>query len=124
MKIFGELKQVIIHVKDMQLMVEFYRDILQFSISYPLTDDFTDQNWVSFNSGNCSLCLHSGLDSNKTYNSNIRLTFEVEDINIASNYLIENKIEVSEIRSPAPNKLVCDFKDIENNNISIEYFGN
>ena len=57
----GPLHELILYVADMQAQVGFYRDTLGLEVSYPAgLDDYSDQYWVVFNTGQCSLALHAG----------------------------------------------------------------
>jgi len=107
---------------DMGGQVEFYTKILGLKIGYPLKDDYSRESWVQFNTGECSLCLHSG-GNGKIGQDAPRFTFEVQDINKAKVDLEKNGVKVSEIREAAPGKYVFNFKDPEGNDIAVEYFG-
>ena len=57
----GTLIEVILFVQDMNRQVAFYRDVMGLSVSYPAgLLDYSDQHWVTLNTGSCTLCLHSG----------------------------------------------------------------
>ena len=57
----GPMIEVIVYVEDMDAQVRFYRDILGLSISYPKgLIDYSNQMWVTFETGACELALHGG----------------------------------------------------------------
>ncbi len=118
MKTYG-LIEVILYVKDMNKMVQFYRDVLDLPLTNPVVSDHADENWVTFESGNCLLALHSGGKGNISADA-AKIVFRVQDIKSARFQLLESGIAASEIRSPAPGISVCDAKDPEGNPFSIE----
>jgi catechol 2,3-dioxygenase-like lactoylglutathione lyase family enzyme len=118
MKTLG-LIEVILYVKDMNKMVQFYRDALDLPLSNPEIRDHTNEDWVTYESGNCRLALHSGGNGNIGKDSP-KIVFRVQDINSARFQLLELGVAASEIRSPAPGTFVCDSKDPEGNPFSIE----
>jgi membrane protease YdiL (CAAX protease family) len=104
----------------MNLMVSFYRDILELDVKEPEgVKDFRDFYWVVFNTGSCSLVLHAG--SKQRFGEDApRIVFRVTDIHTARSTLIERGVELGEVRSPARDVLVCDGKDPEGNAFSLE----
>jgi catechol 2,3-dioxygenase-like lactoylglutathione lyase family enzyme len=118
MKNYG-LIEVILYVKDMNKMVEFYRDVLDLPLTNPAASDHTNENWITFESGNCLLALHSGGKGNIGTDAP-KIVFRVQDIKSARFQLLESGVTAGEIRSPAPGISVCDAKDPEGNLFSIE----
>jgi catechol 2,3-dioxygenase-like lactoylglutathione lyase family enzyme len=118
MKNYG-LIEVILYVKDMNKMVEFYRDVLDLPLTNPAASDHTNENWITFESGNCLLALHSGGKGNIGTDAP-KIVFRVQDIKSARFQLLESGVTAGEIRSPAPGFSVCDAKDPEGNLFSIE----
>jgi predicted enzyme related to lactoylglutathione lyase len=119
MKIKG-LMEVILYVKDMHALVSFYRDNLGLRVSYPAgLQDYTEQFWVTLETGQCTLALHAGGQLRQGEDAP-KIVFEVEDIKAAQAYLLEKKVKVSEIRSPAPGVWVVDGVDPEGNAFSLE----
>jgi catechol 2,3-dioxygenase-like lactoylglutathione lyase family enzyme len=118
MKTFG-LIEVILYVKDMNKMVQFYRDVLDLPLTNTAVSDHGDENWVTFESGNCQLALHSGGKGDIGADSP-KIVFRVQDIKSARFQLLESGVTAGEIRSPAPGISVCDAKDPEGNPFSIE----
>jgi len=116
----GELMEIIIYVEDMNRQVSFYRDQMGFKIVNPgESEDYGKEFWVELDTGSCSLALHAGgkrrfgIDAPK-------FVFRVQDILAARQQLINQKIEMEEIRSAAPGVWVCDGVDPEGNKFSIE----
>ena len=116
----GELMEIIIYVEDMNRQVSFYRDQMGFKIVNPgESEDYGREFWVELDTGSCSLALHAGgkrrfgIDAPK-------FVFRVQDILAARQQLINQKIEMEEIRSAAPGVWVCDGVDPEGNKFSIE----
>jgi catechol 2,3-dioxygenase-like lactoylglutathione lyase family enzyme len=118
MKTYG-LIEVILFVKDMKKMVQFYRDVLDLPLTHPEGSDPPDENWVTFKTGNCLLALHSGGKGNIGTDA-AKIVFHVQDIKSARFQLLESGVTAGEIRSPAPGISVCDAKDPEGNPFSIE----
>jgi catechol 2,3-dioxygenase-like lactoylglutathione lyase family enzyme len=118
MKTIG-LIEVILYAKDMNKMVQFYRDVLDLPLNNPGIRDYSNESWVPFQTGNCSLALHSGGNGNIGSDAP-KIVFQVEDIKSARFQLLQASVAVSDIRSPAPGRQVCDAKDPEGNPFSIE----
>ena len=118
MKTYG-LIEVILYVKDMNKMVQFYRDVLDLRLTDPTLINPADENWVTFETGNCLLALHSGGKGDVGTDAP-RIVFRVQDIKSARFQLLEAGVTAGEIRSPAPDIAVCDAKDPEGNPFSIE----
>jgi catechol 2,3-dioxygenase-like lactoylglutathione lyase family enzyme len=118
----GRLRQIILTVKNMNEQVIFYRDTLGLKVGYPHKEDYSEEFWVQFETGECSLCLHAG-GRGELGKDAPRFTFEVKDIKAIKIYLEEKGLKVTDIRQAAPGKFVCDFHDPEGNVISAEDFG-
>src|SRR5690348_8743558 len=55
------LMEVILQVKDMNVEVAFYRDMLGLRVTYPEgAVDYSKEGWVTFETGRCVLALHDG----------------------------------------------------------------
>ena len=118
MKTYG-LIEVIFFVKDMNKMVQFYRDVLDLPLTNSAVSDHTGENWVTFESGSCLLALHSGGKGDLSPDAP-KIVFRVQDIKSARFQLLESGVTAGEIRSPAQGVSVCDAKDPEGNSFSIE----
>lgn len=118
MKTHG-LIEVILYVKDMNKMVQFYRDVLDLRLTNPTIMDPADENWVTFETGNCLLALHSGGKGNTGADAP-KIVFRVQDIMSARFQLLESGVAAGEIRSPTPGIAVVDARDPEGNPFSIE----
>lgn len=116
----GPLHEIILYVRDMPTQVAFYRDVLGLEISYPAgLDDYSDQYWVVFETGQCSLALHGGGEQRFGEDAP-KFVFKVDDIEASRDELLAQNISVSEIHSPSPGVQVADCKDPEGNIFSIE----
>jgi catechol 2,3-dioxygenase-like lactoylglutathione lyase family enzyme len=115
----GPLFEVILYVRDMDVQVRFYRDVLSLRITWPdgLTD-YSSEHWVAFDAGGVTLALHSGGET--PAGTPPRFGFKVEDIEEVRAHLLERNVVCSETRSPAPGVLVVDCKDPEGNGFFIE----
>ena len=120
MTLLKDLMEVIIYVEDMNAQAAFYSHKLGFEITYPQgIDNFTDQMWVTLNTGSCTLALHGG--GKRRFGADApKIVFKVDDILAARNELIDRGVELGEVRSAAPGVFVCDGKDPEGNKLSIE----
>jgi predicted enzyme related to lactoylglutathione lyase len=117
------LAEVILYVENMQEMVEFYRDAMGLSIKNPATQtDFRNEEWVEFQSGSCSLCLHNG-GKRRIGRDAPSFVFRVSDLEVARDELCERGVPMDEPHMVAPNIWVCDGEDPEGNRFSIEYLG-
>jgi predicted enzyme related to lactoylglutathione lyase len=116
----GPIIEIILYVKDMDAQVCFYRNILGLEVSYPQgLADFSDQMWVTFDTGNCTLALHGGGQGILGRDAP-KFVFEVDDVEMIRTTLIDLGVSMSEIRTPTPGTWVCDSKDPEGNTFSIE----
>jgi catechol 2,3-dioxygenase-like lactoylglutathione lyase family enzyme len=124
MKIVENICQVILHVKDMNEMVSFYRDILDLKIKDEyVSEDYSNSYWMEFDLGQIALCLHAG-GNGEFSEASPRFTFLVKDIEESRNHLLSNGVNMSEIRSNDPDQKtrVSDGKDPEGFIFSIEQF--
>ena len=112
------ISQIIVYVKDMAQQVAFYRDTLGIPIAYPHLDDYSDESWVAFSTGQCTFALHGGGTGEANANAP-RFNFEVTDIAAAREHLSSAGVWVGEQRSPAPDIYVFDSKDSEDNYFTV-----
>ncbi len=116
----GPLNEIILYVSDMDAQVRFYRDALGLKVSYPSgVENYSDQFWVTFDTGACTLALHAGGEKRLGEDAP-KFVFEVADVSAAREKCRELAIPVSEIRSPAPGVTVLDARDPEGNHFSME----
>ena len=115
----GNLIEVILYVSDMAEAVAFYRDRLELTIAYPLCNDYSAEHWVVFETGACRLCLHGGSKRDQGTDAP-KIVFQTQDIHAARRQLIARRVELSEVRTPAPGIFVCDGVDPAGNPFSIE----
>lgn len=120
-RVLAGLMEVILHVKDMNAMVTFYRDKLGLKVTYP-TDlaDYGKESWVTLDTGRCTLALHGGGRTRHGEAPSHRIVFQTDDIQGARNHLISRGVQLGEVRSAAPRVLVTDGHDPEGNGYSIE----
>jgi catechol 2,3-dioxygenase-like lactoylglutathione lyase family enzyme len=115
------LIEVILYVRNMEMMVHFYRDVLGLKVTYPQNvSTFEKEHWVTFWTGACTLALHSG-GQGRQGKDTPKIVFGVHDIEHARSYLCRREINMSEIRIPQPGIMVCDGMDPEGNPFSLEY---
>lgn len=118
------LTEVIMHVKDMNTQVSFYRDKVGLKLTYPADrTDFTNENWVTFATGSCIFALHSGGRIRTGETPSHRIVFRVKDIHATRSELVGRGLTLSEVRSPAPNVWVVDGRDPEGNVFALESHG-
>jgi catechol 2,3-dioxygenase-like lactoylglutathione lyase family enzyme len=114
------LIEIILYVQDMQAQVRFYRDQLGLVLSYPQElVDYSQEDWVTFETGACTLALHSG-GKRRQGEDAPKIVFGVDDIQAARDHLISHGFKAGAIRSAAPGILVCDGFDPEGNPVSFE----
>ncbi len=115
-----KFKQLIVYVNDMDKMINFYRDLIGLTIAYPQVDDFTDQTYVAFGTGEATFALHAGKDSSDTPLDAPKYNFEVENIELARQNLINQGVDMKEIINATPTKLISSGRDPEGNGFFIE----
>lgn len=114
------LIEVILYVEDMLSQVKFYEQAFGLKVLYPKNaTDYRGESWVTLETGDCTLALHAGGKGRQGADTP-KIVFGVEDIHAARRHLLEQGIEVGEVRSAAPGVWVCDGKDPEGNPFSIE----
>lgn len=114
------LQEVILFVDDMQRCVEFYRDVLGLSVAFPADkDSFTEEVWVTFDTGPVVLALHGGSDGDFGDDAP-ELTFSVASITEAAKILKDKGVEVEEPYEVSPGLFVCKFEDPAGNSLNIE----
>ncbi|MBX3437868.1 MAG: VOC family protein [Planctomycetaceae bacterium] len=116
----GPLCEAIIYVADMDAQVRFYRDLLGLKVASPADrDSFSDEYWVTFQTGECTLALHGG--GHQDFGRDApKFVFRVEDVATVRETLISRGVPFGEIRSPAPGVQVADGTDPEGNVFAIE----
>ena len=116
----GELMEVILYVEDMDAQVSFYRDKLGLQLKFPKeATNYGEEFWVELDSGACSLALHAG--GKRRFGADApKIVFRVGDILAARQELLDQDVELGEIRSATPGVWVCDAVDPEGNKFSIE----
>lgn len=115
-----QLHEVILYVQDMQGQLRFYRDIIGLEVTFPsVVTLMSEIHWVTFQTGACTLALHYG-GKGSLGNDAPRFVFKVDDIQKTRLEMIERKVVVGEIRSPAPGTQVFDAVDPEGNRFSFE----
>jgi len=91
------LMEVILYVRDMGREVWFYRDVLGLTIRYPQgVSDFSQEMWVEFETGDCTLALHGGAQHQPETSHEI--VFLVSDIAAARQAIVEAGIKIGEVR--------------------------
>jgi len=116
----GELMEIILYVEDMNRQLSFYRDQLGFKVVNPQESaDYGKEFWVELDTGSCSLALHAG-GKGRFGADAPKFVFRVKDILAARQELLNQEVELGEIRSAAPGVWVCDGTDPEGNKFSIE----
>lgn len=117
------LTKTILYVQDMNKQVDFYHNVLGLEIDSPANvDDFNNQIWVEFATGQCSLVLHASGDK-KLGQDRPKLAFSVDDIEALHRTLTARGLQLSEISDRLHNVKVADGFDPEGNPFSIYYQG-
>jgi len=116
-----KLGELILYVYDMPKMVSFYRDQLRLSVRLPTEGgtDFSTVDWVEFETGECSLALHSDRAVDSTPGV-VEVVFFVENFDERRQELIDAGIKMKEPWSPAPGVRVSNGIDPEGNPFAIE----
>ena len=116
----GPVTEIIIYVRDMASQVSFYRDVLGLTVSYPADcADYTDEQWVTFATGGCTLALHAGGKEKK--NDDLpKVVFQVENVSEARKELAGRGVNFGEPFSPAPGIIVSNGFDPEGNPLALE----
>lgn len=120
---FGNLVEVVVYARDMQKMVQFYRDTLGLEVTYPKKEDYSKEHWVTFATGECVLSLHSGGEQNKLENEPV-FTFATQDIQSAKKILEDAGLATSTVIEATPGTFVFHSWDPEQNHFSVKMIQN
>ncbi|MEL6403074.1 MAG: VOC family protein [Chloroflexota bacterium] len=112
--------QITLFIKDMSVMVAFYRDIMKLVVNSP-QDDYSDVNWVTLQAGNITLALHAGRKDNVARDHTPQICFLVDDVEEERQRLIEAGIHVDPITEVSPQVRFALARDPEGNLFSIDY---
>ena len=116
----GPIIEIIVYVRDMDAQVRFYRDKLELPLSYPPDlDSYQDQDWVTFDVGECTLALHGGGEGGLSLDAP-KFVFQVADVVTTRETLLGRGVVLGEVRVPSPGVYVSDGVDPEGNKFSIE----
>ncbi len=98
MMVSSSLSQIILYVKDMDSEVRFYRDVIGLKMIYPQDEiaDFSQEMWVEFDAGGCSLAMHGG--AQKPPDDKHEIIFKVENLAQARMEILNAGIHIAEIR--------------------------
>jgi catechol 2,3-dioxygenase-like lactoylglutathione lyase family enzyme len=119
MKLEG-LLEIIIYVENMNALVRFYRDRLGLKLTHPMDiQDFSQEMWVTFDTGACTLALHGG-GKRKLGDDTAKFVFAVKDIQKARLELLIQGVDLDVVREASPGILVVDGKDPEGHPFSLE----
>lgn len=114
------LIEVILYVENMPAQVAFYRDVLGLTVREPAPPaSFAAADWVTFDTGPCTLALHSG-GRRRLGEDAPKIVFQVDDLPGARAALMQKGVAMSPPRTPAPEVWVSDGRDPEGNPFSIE----
>ncbi|MCH8906355.1 MAG: VOC family protein [Candidatus Heimdallarchaeota archaeon] len=108
----GKLRQIILYVEDMQKQVDFYRTKIGLKIQYPIQDDYSEEAWVAFDTGECTFALHSG-GKGRIGEDSPKFTFEVQNVEESVAELREKGVKLGEIREAYPGSFVVHGYDEE-----------
>ncbi len=116
----SHLCEVILYVEDMHAQACFYRDALGLRLTHPMgVHDFSNEYWVTFDTGQCTLALHGG-GQKRIGQDSPKFVFFTDDLAATRSLLMSRGVAIGEPRSPAPGHFVCDAHDPEGNPFSIE----
>ncbi len=115
--------EIILYVSNMDGMVRHYRDTMGLSVTFPPNKiDYSKEFWVTLHAGSCVLALHGG-GQKRLGPDAPKIVFGVSDIHTNRKTLLENNVQMGEVRAAAPGVLVCDGFDPEGNPFSLESHG-
>ncbi len=102
---------IILFVKDMKTVTEFYRDIV--GLNPDETQPFAENRFFRFDTGECKLCLHS---SNKPNDGRQKIVFHVESVSAIHQDLKAKGLRLKPLKNE--DGLACfDISDPESNRI-------
>ncbi len=114
-----KLDTIIIFVKDLESLKDFYVDVLGLEIL-----EETPSQWLLLSAGGCNLGLHqigeAYLDESNedtTYETNTKIVFEIDgDIHVLRNDLLSKNVLMQEIMTwDNYPYILCDGQDLEGN---------
>lgn len=115
----GPITEVVLYVKDMNQQVRFYRDILGLKIRFPFgKEDYSNEMWVEFESGPCTLALHGG-GHGRIGEDTPSVVFKVEGIEQVREALADAGVTIKEVRTLEGGGWITDGIDPEGNRFSL-----
>ena len=91
------LMEIILYVQDMGQEVWFYKDVMGLTVRYPRNlEDYRDEMWVEFETGDCILALHAG--AHEIPGDKHEIVFKVEDLTKTRDVILKAGIDIGEIR--------------------------
>lgn len=108
------MSNVILYVQDINAEVPFYRDKLGLKVLYPEeADDYRKAGgWVELDAGGVLLALHDGAHG-RVGDEAPKITFEVDDLERARQGLVNQGVDMGEIKEIAPGAWMCSGEDPE-----------
>jgi predicted enzyme related to lactoylglutathione lyase len=117
------IKQAILYVQDMQAQVEFYRDVLELCVKYPIETSYQQTPWVVFEAGGIELALHMG--GNREFGSDSPcLVFQCHEIEAVHAELTKRGVALDPVFFPVPGTKVANGTDPEGNRFSLKQVDN
>jgi hypothetical protein len=105
----------IVYVEDMKKMGTFYLETLGLKLRLP--DDpgaLADSHWVEFDTGETTLCLHSGRKGDPGEQAP-EFSFRAEDVHGAREELIRRGVPMGEMQNLGYGSAFCSGRDPEGN---------
>ena len=99
-----------LYVSDMGRSVEFYRDKLGLSVTYPDGDDLSGQPWVTLDGEGCALALHDG-GPGSTADLAPAISFMTDSVEAKRKDLVSRGVGLSDVEEPHPGVKFCHGKD-------------
>lgn len=108
-----KIRNIVVYVKDMTKSVEFYTEILGFTLEYQ------SEHWSAIRLGDQDVYVGLHLTQGEV-NQGTEITFEVDDIEKTKSYLEAKGVKFTrDILEIAPGTFLANFVDLDNNSLSI-----
>ena len=106
-----KVKRIILFVRNVTKMKEFYRDVLGLKIREDTKD------WVDFDAGSVAIALHSGGGANETKVAR-KISFYSDDVPLTRDELMDRGVKMGKVISFGKLRF-CDGQDPEGNYFQI-----
>ena len=110
----SKVARIILFVRDMDVAVKFYTEVLGIPLQYRFGD------WAGLATEGVEICLHGGRTAIAPPHGDPSIGFHVDDFDATCTELKARGVKLGNIFSPSPGIRVAHFDDPDGNELGIE----